>query len=319
LLERLLGGWQDRVSPGRLGLVAGVTVLAVAPLLGEYPLRILVTIALYALMALGSSLVLGLAGQLSLCHAAFFAIGGYTSAILTTRTGLGFWTALLTGMVLAALSGLAVSLVTFRVRGYYLALVTLAFAELVRVVVSYWIDVTRGMMGIRGIPPVTLGPWVLDTPLDMFYLSAGFCLVGLVVYQAVTYSVVGRALLAVRDDETAARASGLNTRALKIFAFAASAVFASAGGSILAHYYTAITPDLASIHETTAVLVIVVIGGLGSAAGAVFGSMVVNLLPEVFRGFGEYRLLVYGLILLIVILYQPQGVFSIGRRLARST
>jgi branched-chain amino acid transport system permease protein len=318
LLERLLGNWRERVNPNAVAVALALVAVVVAPFLGEYAQRILFQIALYAFMALGTNLVLGLAGQLSLAHAAFFAIGAYSSAILTTRWGFDFWSGLAVGATIAFLAGVAVSLVTFRVRGYYLALVTLAFAEIIRVIISYWIDLTRGMMGIRGIPPITIGPWELSSPLAMFYVALGFCVAGVAVYQAVTYSTVGRGLLAVRDDELAARSTGLDTQRLKVFAFALGAIYASCGGSIIAHYYTAITPDLASLHETVAILVILVVGGLGSAAGAVFGSAVVNLLPEIFRDFGDYRLLAYGVILFLMILYQPQGVFSIGRRLART-
>jgi branched-chain amino acid transport system permease protein len=268
-------------------------------------------------MALGINVILGLAGQLSLSHAAFFAIGAYASALLTSRYGFGFLSAMLVGALLAALLGALVSLATFRVRGYYLALVTLAFAEIVRVTVGHWTSFTGGMMGIRNIPPPKIGSWTIDSPLSFFYLSIIFCAIAFSIYDGITYSVKGRALMALRDDELAARASGLPVRKLKIAAFTLSAIFPAVGGSIMAHYYTAITPDLALMNETVTMLVIVVIGGLGSAAGAIFGSAVVNLLPEVFRNLGDYRLFAYGVILLLMILYQPHGVFSIGRRLAR--
>jgi branched-chain amino acid transport system permease protein len=203
------------------------------------------------------------------------------------------------------------------VRGYYLALVTLAFSELVRIVLSHWNSLTGGMMGVRAIPAPTLGPWTIDTPLQFFYLAAAFFIVGVVFYDAVCYSVQGRALMALRDDETAARACGIRVQRLKVVAFALGAIFSACGGSLMAHYYSAITPELGLMSETVAVLVIAVLGGLGSIAGALFGSAVVNLVPEVFRTFGDYRLLAYGLLLFATVLFQPQGVFSISRRLAR--
>jgi branched-chain amino acid transport system permease protein len=301
-----------------LALISLAIMVAVAPSLDDYTIRILLSIVVYALMALGTNLVLGLSGQLSLAHAAFFAIGCYSSAILTRFLGFDFWSAMAVGVVIACTLGFLVSLVTYRVKGYYLALITLAFAELVRIVISHWSGLTGGMMGIRGIPPIILGPWTLDSPLALLYLATAFCVGGLLVYQAITYSAVGRTLIGVRDDEIAARSNGINAQAYKIFAFTVGAAFPAVGGSILAHYYTAITPELASVHNTIQILVIVVIGGLGSAAGAVFGSAVVNLLPELFRGFGDYRLMVYGLMLFLVIVYQPQGMFSIARRLAGS-
>ncbi len=319
LLERLLGTRRERVPPVAAGALLAAAVLVVAPFAGDYLLRVMTAIAIYALMALGTNVLLGLAGQLGLCHAAFFAIGAYASAIATTKWGAGSWTGLLLGVLVSGAAGFAVSLVTFRVRGYYLALVTLAFGELTRVLISYWVGVTGGMMGIRGVPPVRIGPWSLDGPLEMFYLCAAFLLAGVVVYRAIAYSVIGRALVAVRDDETAARASGLDAGRLKVFAFVASALFAAVGGSLYAHLLTAISPELASMHETVAVLMISVLGGLGSAAGALFGASVVHLLPELFREFGDYRLLVYGAILFVMILYQPQGLFSIWGRLARSS
>jgi branched-chain amino acid transport system permease protein len=315
LLDRLLNGLASRHPAVPAGLLLLVTIAA-SFVLGDYALRIMIIIALYAMAALGTNLVLGLAGQLSLSHAGFFAIGAYASAILTTRAGLDFWGALASGALIAFILGIAVSFVTFRVQGYYLALVTLAFAELVRIVISYWINLTHGMMGIRAIPSPTLFGLDLDTPQRLFYVAIGFLCVGLVVYQAITYSVIGRSLIACRDDEIAARSSGLSTWRLRSFVFAVGAVYSSCGGSLLAHYYTAITPDLASMNETLTVLVIAVIGGMGSAAGAVFGSTIVNLLPEAFRGIGDYRMLAYGVILLAVILFRPQGMFSVGDRLA---
>jgi branched-chain amino acid transport system permease protein len=306
---------KDRGTPIALGI--GIILCAAAPFLGDYALRILLVIAVYSAMALGVNVILGLAGQLSLCHAAFFAIGAYASALLTTRFGLGFGTAMAVGVLVSALLATVVALATFRVRGYYLALVTLAFAEIMRVTIGHWTSVTGGMMGVRRIPPPQVGPWTIDSPLGFFYLAMAFCAVAFALYDAVAFSVKGRAMAAIRDDELAARASGLPVLKLKVAAFVLSAVFPSVGGSIMAHYYTSITPDFALLGETVSILVIVVIGGLGSAAGAVFGATVLNLIPELFRQLGDFRLLVYGVILLLVVIYQPHGMFSIGRRLAR--
>ena len=321
LFDRLQPRGSDRsagrADVSRLITLGGIVVAtAVAPFLGDYTLRILITIIVYATMALGTNIILGLAGQLSLSHAAFFAIGAYASALLTTRYGADAWTAMAVGAIVAGSAGALISLVTFRVRGYYLALVTLAFAELVRIIISHWNTFTGGMMGVRAIPAPRIGPWVIDTPLSFFYLCVVIGVIGLAIYDGIAYSAKGRALIAVRDDEIAARASGLGVQRLKIMAFTLSAIFPAIGGSLMAHYFTAITPDFAAMNETVTVLVIVVIGGLGSAAGAMFGSVVVNLLPEIFREFGDYRLLAYGVILFVTVLYQPGGMFSINRRLA---
>jgi branched-chain amino acid transport system permease protein len=318
LLDRLFVSVGDKVDPRGIGVALIAATAAAAPFLDDYYLRVLIIIALYAFMALGMNVILGLAGQLNLSHSGFLAIGAYASALLTTRAGLDAWTAIAAGAVLSALFAVLVSFATFRVRGYYLALVTLAFAEIVRVVISYWINLTRGMMGLRGIRAVNVGSFTFDTPLRFFLLSLAFLAIGLLAYRVIAYSTTGRALIALRDDETAARSTGLACTRLKIFAFVVSAVYASVGGSLLAHYYTAITPELANVHETVVVLTIAVVGGLGSAAGSIGGSAFVNLLPEAFRSFGDYRLLGYGVILLATILFQPQGLFSITRRLART-
>ena len=324
LLERLHGSFiayrSLRLGGDRavqIALASTIFICAAAPFLSDYMLRVLVTIAVYSAMSLGVNLILGLTGQLSLSHAAFFAIGAYASGLLTTRLGFSFLSAMTVGVFVAAALGALVSLATFRVRGYYLALVTLAFAEIIRVTIGHWTSATGGMMGVRGIPAPKIGPWTIDTPLSYFYLSMVFCLIAFTLYDAIAFSIKGRALMAIRDDELAARACGLPVLPLKIAAFTLSAIFPAIGGSIMAHYYTAISPDLAQMSETVSILLIVVIGGLGSAAGAVFGAVAVNLLPELFRNFGDYRLFVYGVILLLMILYQPNGVFSIGRRLAR--
>ena len=318
LLEWFFVSIGDKIDVRMIGVVLIVAAAAVAPFLDDYYLRVLIGIFLYAFMTLGVNVILGLAGQLNLSTSGFMAIGAYASALLTTRLGLNAWSGILAGIVLSTMLGALVSFATFRVRGYYLALVTLAFAEIVQVIISYWIDLTRGMMGIRGIPPISLGPLTFDNPLRFYWLSLAVLAAGLILYRLIAYSMIGRSLVALRDDETAARSTGINCTRLKVFAFVVSAIYASVGGSLLAHYYTAITPELASVHETVVVLTIAVVGGLGSAAGAVGGSAIVNLLPEVFRSFGDYRLLGYGVILLAVILFQPQGFFSITRRLARS-
>lgn len=319
LFERFFVLIGDKIDGRVVGFILiGVGAVA-APFLDDYYLRVLIGIFLYAFMALGMNIILGLAGQLNLSHSAFVAIGAYASALLTTRTGFGAWAGILLGIALSAVLAALVSFATFRVRGYYLALVTLAFAEIVQVIISYWIGLTRGMMGVRGIPPIAVGPFSVDDPLRFYWLSLAVLAGGLGVYRVIAYSTIGRSLLALRDDETAARSTGLDCTRLKVFAFVFSSIYASIGGSLLAHYYTAITPELASVHETIVVLTIAVVGGLGSAAGAFGGSAFVNLLPEVFRSFGDYRLLGYGLILLAVILFQPQGLFSITRRLARSS
>ena len=300
-----------------LGVVGAVAVCAVVPFLSDYALRVLFAIAVYGGMALGTNVILGLTGQLSLCHAAFYAIGAYSTALLTTRYGVGAMTAMAVGISIAASLGGLVSLVTFRVRGYYLALVTLAFSEIVRITLGHWTSVTGGMMGVRSIPAPQIGPWTIETPLSFFYLGLAFCFISVVIYDVVAFSVKGRAMMAIRDDELAARASGLPVLRLKVSAFVLSAIFPAAGGSIMAHYFTSITPDFALMNETISILVIVVIGGLGSSAGAIFGAFVVNVIPEAFRQFGDFRLITFGLILLVVILYQPNGVFSVSRRLAR--
>ncbi|MDB5965882.1 MAG: transporter permease protein, partial [Polaromonas sp.] len=324
LLERLFpeksqgDANRKRVDYVMMVAIAGTVLLCcAAPFMSDYVLRVLTVISIYAMMALGINFILGLTGQLSLSHAAFFAIGAYSSGLLTTRFEFGFAGAMIVGALISAALGALVSLATFRVRGYYLALVTLAFAEIVRVIIGHWNSVTGGMMGVRGIPAPTFGPWVIDSTLSFFYLSMGVCIVAFVLYDAIAFSVKGRSMMAVRDDELAARASGLPVLKLKIAAFTLSAIFPAVGGSLMAHYYTAITPDMALMSETVSMLVIVVIGGLGSAAGAVFGAAVINLLPEAFRNLGDYRLLVYGAILLVMVLFQSHGVFSIGRRLSR--
>ncbi len=298
-------------------VICFILLCCLAPFLTDYVLRILVVIAVYAAMALGSNVILGLTGQLSLSHAAFYAIGAYSSGLLTTRFGFGFFSAMTVGMVISAALGALVSLATFRVRGYYLALVTLAFAEIIRVTIGHWTSFTGGMMGVRGIPAPQVGPWTIDSPLSFFYLSIVICAIAFVLYDVIAYSVKGRSMMALRDDELAARASGLPVLRLKIAAFTLSAIFPAVGGSLMAHYYTSINPDMAQMSETVSMLVIVVIGGLGSAAGAIFGSAVINLLPEAFRNLGDFRLLVYGSILLIMVLFQSHGVFSISGRLAR--
>ena len=265
----------------------------------------------YAILAVGLNFCIGLTGIMSIAQGAFWGIGAYTSAILTVRWGLPFWVGLPASALVAAIIGMVLGLPCLRVSGLYLSMVTIGFAELVRLVLWNWDKVTRGSFGIVGIPSPVLGPWQLDTPRSYYYLS--LFIAGALVAAAVRiqHSRTGRAMLAIREDELAALCMGINVPRYKTLAFMLSAAYGGTAGSIYAHFVQYINPDMYTFPEAVKQISMVVLGGAGSVPGVILGSTIVVLLPEWLRFLQEYYMAVYGLGVVLIIRYMPGGLIQI--------
>lgn len=299
-----------------LWLRAALCVLALvvpAFITNFYVVHVLITICLYSILALSYNLIAGFAGQFSLAQAAFYGIGAYTSAILTTRLGVCFWLALPCAGIVAALVSVILAAPTLRLRDIYLTLSTLAFAQVTYIVLHNWNSVTGGSYGITGIPvPSLLG--------HAFKLHAYYYLV--LVVLAVSYGILrrmllsrtGRALLAMSADAPVAGSLGINVTYYRLFAFSVSAFFAGLAGSLYAHYITFISADSFVLHETISMLAMMVLGGMASLPGSVLGPAILILASEGFRGLYQYRTLIYGVIIVGVILFAPNGLLG-GRPL----
>ncbi len=301
-----------------------IVLAALLPLLvnDQYIMRLMTVAGIYIMLAVSLNFVTGYAGQFCLGWAAFYGIGAYTSALIVTKLGLSFWLAFPLAGVVAALFGIILAIPTMRLRDIYLALTTLGFGEIVRLVLLNWTDLTRGSMGIPGIPSPALFGQSLDSPFFYYYFILSMVLLIIAAMGRMIDSRMGRALIAIRENEIAAKSMGINTTAYKIQAFAIAAFFSGLAGSFYAHYSSYIDPNAFGFGESIAILAMVVLGGMGSTAGAVFGAVILSLLPEVLRGLAEYRMIIFGGILMLVMLVRPQGFFGKsgdGRRKIRKS
>ena len=271
--------------------------------------RIVIMIILYAMLGMGLNVLIGYTGQVSLGHAGFYGIGAYVCALAMTKLGWPFWPSLLAAGLFAALVGLLLGLPTLRLSGTYLSIVTLGFCEIVQMILKQWESVTNGNYGIRNIPK----PYLFGLKLDMkngglFYLALALCILTGLACLAIRNSKSGRAFMAIRDDELAATMMGIRTSRYKILAFVISAFITGIGGGIycvIANSY--IEPTSFVFNTSILILSVVIVGGLGTVRGMVFGSALLWLFPQVFRFLNEWRFVIYGVLLVLMMQFRPQG------------
>ncbi|NPV37970.1 Branched-chain amino acid transport system permease protein LivM [Brevinematales bacterium NS] len=282
---------------------------------------LIIYMEIYAILALSLNLIAGYTGLLSLCHAAFFAIGAYTTAIGTTIGGWNFWLVLGLSGIFAAMLGFLVGLPTLRLKGDYLAIATLGFGEVVKNVIINWDSLTRGPNGINGVPgPVLFGiQFGYDTSVGYVILYALFVVVTFLFIRRLVHSRFGRALEAIREDEVVVGAMGINAVKYKVVAFMIGAFFAGIAGSLWAVYNQSVAPQTFDFMLSVLILCMVVLGGLGNSLGALFGTMVLVLLSEAPRLTGltsvipaQFNQIFFGLLLIVVMIFRPQGV--LGRK-----
>ena len=301
------------------GLTSGVVavILAIAPLfLNAYQVDVLNSIGLYALLALSLNLILGEAGLFNMGHAAFYAMGAYTAAILNTRYQIPIlWTLPMSGLA-AGLFALAVARPVVHLRGDYLLIVTIGVGEIVRIaLVNDVFGITGGANGIFGISRPNLFGWVIRRPEEFFYLIWGFVALTIVLFLRLKQSRFGRALNYLREDEVAAEGSGINTDYYKLAVFALGAAWAGMAGTLFAAKMTIISPESFSFWESVVLFMIVILGGAGSIAGVLLAAFLVIGLPELFREFASARMLVFGLVMMVMMVVRPQGLLpASGRR-----
>jgi len=287
-------------------------VLVLFPLVEDNPYTLGLTnlIAINSIVVLGLNLFVGYAGQISLGHAAFFGFGAYGSAIATATFGLNPWLAMLLIAALVALIALIIGVPILRLSGHYLAMATLGLAFVFYTILLQWDDVTGGPSGFYGIPSLEIGDFAFTDETRMHYLLWTFTLLALLLCLNLVRSGVGRGLAALAGDETAAAALGVNTRNAKVKVFVLSAILASLAGSLFAHTYSFVSPDSFNIFVSTDLVIMVVVGGMGSIWGSLFGAALLTLLPEWMDLFETYKDFVHGGILVLVLMFLPQGLVS---------
>jgi branched-chain amino acid transport system permease protein len=296
-----------------IGYAVAAAVLAVFPLLaGPYWVDVLDNIGLYALLALSLNVILGDAGLFNMGHAAFYAVGAYTAAVLNTRLGVPvLWTLPACGLV-AALFAVLVARPVVHLRGDYLLIVTIGMGEIVRIaLVNDLFGLTGGANGIFGIARPTLFGHRIRKPEEFFYLIWGFVAVTAFLFHRLARSRFGRALSYLREDEIAAEGSGVPTARYRLMAFGLGAAWAGMTGTLYAAKMTIISPESFGFWESVVVFLIVILGGSGSIPGVIAAAALVVGLPEIFRGFASARMLVFGAVMMVMMVVRPQGLFPV--------
>ncbi len=290
-------------------LVAAALLSLLSLGLDAYRLHVLIVCLFYVMMASSWNLLAGYTGQVSFAHAAFAGIGAYTSGILATKFGVNPWLGVGIGTVMAALLGLGVGVLCLRMGGIYLSLTTLGFSEILRIIITNEYEITRGTMGLQVPGLIT----VYSKPVYFFIMLGGALLTLIVLYKLI-YSNIGLNFRAVQNDERAAASLGVDVVRMRVLAFTVSSALAGMAGGLYGHYLLLITPEIPSLDQQFLVLSMTVIGGMGSFAGPIVGAFSLEILAEYIRGYGEYHVLAFGLVALVVARFAPNGIIGLATR-----
>ncbi len=313
-LRRPHGLLRARLESSRAVRHAWVFVLAAAIaaplLLNSYSLDVFTSVLFYMMLALGLNLLVGDLGLLNLGYIAFYGIGAYTYAILAARFGISFWIALAAGGAAASVFSLIIAIPTLRLRGDYLAIATLGFGEIVRIVFNNWDSLTNGPNGIMNVPRPWL-PWIgFLSGMSFTYLVLCFVILQVYVLVRIKQCRFGRYAVAIRENERASAMVGINTYAVKTVYFMLSAFFGGVAGVLFASKQMFVSPDSFTFIESVYVLAMVILGGMGNIAGVMLGAFTLVVLPELLRGFVVYRMLIFALLLITMMLFRPEGLLG---------
>ncbi|MCL2033095.1 MAG: branched-chain amino acid ABC transporter permease [Oscillospiraceae bacterium] len=299
-------------------IIAFIGLLILAILLPQfssaYVLGILVLAGVYVILVLGLNVCLGFAGQISAAQAAFWGIGAYTSAIINMRLGLSFWVGFPLAIVITGLVGLGLAIPTIKLKGFYLAMATIGFQQICFLVFVNWRPVTMGVDGIPNIQRPSIGGYLLRSDRSFYYFLLIWVLIAIIFSLRLEKSKLGRAMKALRDNQLAAEAMGIDTNKVKCIAFMISAAMSGAAGSLYAHFARYISPDLFVFSTSTLIISMLIIGGSGSVAGAILGAILLVALPESLRFLNNYYMVIYGLGTVLIVIFMPKGLAGlIGR------
>ncbi len=281
----------------------------------DYYMHMFVMSEIYTVLALSLALIVGFSGQVSMGHAAFYGIGAYVSALLSVNFGFSFWVTIWIAGIAAGVVSFMIGVLVLRLRGHFLAITTAFFGILVGLVFNNWTTLTNGPMGISGIPRPTPFHFagfnmVVQTRAHYYYLGLAFAaLVTFIVYRLIN-SRIGNALIAIRENEELARSIGIDAMAYKVFAFTVGGGLAGMAGSFYAHYILFISPVTFTVGESINILVMIIFGGMTTLFGPILGAVFLTVLPEFLRIAGSLRLVIYGVALVVFIIWMPLGVWG---------
>lgn len=306
------------VLPSKVAILAVIVFVSILPpLIGNYWTQILGDIGIYIMLGIGLNVVVGFAGLLDLGYVAFFAIGAYSYALLASPQfgiHIPFWLLVPGCVAAAALGGALLGIPVLRMRGDYLAIVTLGFGEIIRIVLNNLDPLTNGPRGLLRIDPPMIGDFAINAPTRWYYLILVGIIISAAIADRLNNSRVGRAWIAMREDQDAAAVMGINILKYKLLAFVIGASFAGIGGAIFAARQGSIFPENFSLMVSINVLCIIIIGGMGSIPGVIIGAVILIGLPEVLRGVQQYRMLAFGGLLVVTMIFRPTGFIPSTRR-----
>lgn len=276
----------------------------------KYILRIATLSMMYIMIALSLNLLTGFLGLMTMGHAAFWGIGAYTAAILSTRAGWGMGMCIIAAALISGLFGLLLGLPVLRLKGYFLTVVTLGFCEIIRLVEMNEMELTRGPLGISAIPSMNLFGIDLSSSRQTYYVMLVLMVITAIVIYRIVHSRIGIAIMAIREDDLAASAMGINIFSYKVMVFIISAVITGVAGVFYAHYINFIDPSSFTSTASMEMLVMAIFGGLGSIPGTILGASILTILPETMRALSQYRSLLYGVLIVVLMLIKPDGILG---------
>ncbi len=317
-----------KFSVASLAVVGLTAIIAAAPMIvgNNYQIFIITLIGLYTMLTIGLSLVMGYAGQVSLGHATFYGVGAYATALLSARAGLPSWAALIVAVAVTALIGFIIGVPIFRLRGHYLAMATLGLNVIFSLIVKNEAEITGGPSGFSNIPPLSVGGFVIDSDIKMYYVVWAMALGSLWLSLNIVSSRVGRALRAIHTSEVAAETLGVDANAYKLRVFALAAGFAGLAGGLYAQAIHFISPSSFDLLVSVELVTMTAIGGLASVWGSIFGAATVVFLGQFIRdkmnlilagASGEQEIIVFGVLLVVIMVFLPEGLTAGGLRLLR--
>ncbi len=295
------------------GYALTALVLLCIPLVitNGYHIRVINFIIIYCIISVSINLIGGYGGQLAMGHACYVGVAAYATAILGVSYGWPFWITFPVSILLATIYGFLTAIVCVgRIRGDYVMIVTMGVSEITRIFFINAVSLTGGPMGIPQVPGITIFSFAFTSSKQYYYLFLIFLLFTIFVIRSIVYSKFGRAIVAIREDEVAAKAMGIQVNWTKIITFTISAAFAGLAGALLAHYNRFVGPMQFDLDEGLLYFQMIIIGGLGSISGSILGAAILVLIPELFRGIAEYRTIFYGLIMVIMMVVKPQGLLG---------
>lgn len=295
----------------KYGVVAGILLLIPVLLPNPYLIHVTVLSLMYAILATSLNLVTGYSGLLSLGHQAFFGVGAYTSALLCVDLNVPVPLAMLLGGIAGAIASAGIGSITIRFRSAYFVIATIAFGEVMRIICLNWYSLTRGPLGIANIPPLSVGQLSFDSPATAYYLALLLLMLCILITKRIVNSHLGRVLVGLRDAEYVAKSVGIDPSKHLLLSVVVSGFMAGLAGSFYSHYVKFLSPDVFYFSVAVNMIIMVVGGGMGTIGGPIVGAFLFIFLPELLRASAEYRLIIYGFLLVIILRFLPGGIWSL--------